>query len=161
MPENPGPAVDAQGRSAADPTANVLALVDAAMRRQDDLREAERRHAADLREAESKRVDALRDGDQSAIVALAGQVAATAEAMRVSAAATAAQFASQLAELQRWQYGQQGGREQVTESRGKQGSVGLWVGIGLTVLGVLVTMGGFGVATIVGAIAVANFLSSR
>jgi fatty acid/phospholipid biosynthesis enzyme len=152
MTEDAGPGVDAEGRSVADPTANVLALVHAEGRRQDDLREAaekmaeaEHQHAAELREAESKRVDALRAGDQAAIVALAGQVVATAEAFRVSADATAARFTAALAELQRWQYGQQGGREQVTESQAKSGSIGLWIGLALTALFGLI---GAGVGTV-------------
>lgn len=145
MTDDAGPAVDSQGRATPDPTENVLALVDAAVRRLDDLREMERRHAAELREAESKRVDALRDGDQAAIVALASQVAATAEAMRVSAAATASQFTASLSEVQRWQYQSQGGREQVTESQAKSGSIGLWIGLALTALFGLI---GAGVGTV-------------
>jgi len=165
MPHDPGPAVDATGRSVPDPTANVLALVHAEGRRQDDLREAaekmaeaERRHAAELREAESKRVDALRAGDQAAVVALAAQVVATAEAFRVSADATASQFTTSLAELQRWQYGQQGGHQQVTESQAKSGNVGLWVGIAATLL---FGFGSAAIGTIVAAVALANYLSSR
>src|SRR5688572_11724945 len=41
--DKPGPGVDAQGQPVIDPTKNVLDLVEAAMRRQDDLRHAENR----------------------------------------------------------------------------------------------------------------------
>ena len=53
----PGGGVDAEGRAVVDPTANVLALVEAANRRQDDLRVAEARRSDDLREAEARRLD--------------------------------------------------------------------------------------------------------
>jgi len=39
--EDPGPGVDAQGQPVVDPTKNVLDLVEAAIRRQDDLRNVE------------------------------------------------------------------------------------------------------------------------
>lgn len=97
-----------------DPTANVLNLVEAAIKRQDDLRTAESRHvrevallraeyAGELRQAETERINAIRQVDVEAVqraaevqanqqTILANQVSAAAEAMRtqVAAAATAA-----------------------------------------------------------------------
>jgi hypothetical protein len=92
--ESPGAGVDSEGRAVVDPTANVLALVEAANQRQDDLRAAESRrldelrqqesswtmklldlrsqHAEDLRIAEAKRIDAIRAYDTNA-VAVASQ----------------------------------------------------------------------------------------
>lgn len=55
----PGPGVDASGRAAGDPTANVIALSAADNRRQDDLREAERRYN-DLRSEHQQEIAALR-----------------------------------------------------------------------------------------------------
>jgi len=101
-----------QSRPNGDPTQNVLDLVDAAIKRQDDLRSAESRHvrevatlraeyAGELREAETARIDAIRRVDVEAVQraaevqatqasALAAQVAAAAEAMRTQVSATAA-----------------------------------------------------------------------
>ena len=108
-----GPATDRQNAPVVDPTENVLNLVGAAIRRQDDLREAHTKHVEkldevreyyrqEIREAEAKRIDAIRAVDVNAAQqqvsvaeirasALASQVAAAAEAQRnqVSAAATA------------------------------------------------------------------------
>lgn len=110
-------ATDARGNAVPDPTANVLALVAAAIRRQDDLRESEARHTADmselrakhaedLRHAETQRIDAIRAVDVAAVQqasqvsatqasTLAAQVATSAETLRtqVAAAATAATVA--------------------------------------------------------------------
>jgi hypothetical protein len=109
--------VDKAGNPVADPTANVLALVDAAERRLDDLRIAESRrvdeklamvisHAKELREAEAKRIDAIRavdvnavsvDRERSAAAAtvLATQVATSAETLRALVATTALAQATQ------------------------------------------------------------------
>jgi hypothetical protein len=113
----PGPAIDASGQSVVDPTANVLLLVEAAVKRQDDLREQEsahvreiaelrERHAEDLRLAEANRIDAIRAVDVGAVnraaevaatqaTTLAAQVATSAETLRtqVAAAANAATIA--------------------------------------------------------------------
>jgi len=113
----PGPGVDAHGRQVIDPTKNVLDLVAAAIRRQDDLRDAEARHlrevasmrdahAKDAREAEAARIDAIRAVDVGAVnraaevaatqaTTLASQVATSAETLRtqVAAAASAATIA--------------------------------------------------------------------
>lgn len=85
----PGPGVDAQGRVTVDPTRNVLDLVDAAVQRQDDLRELETTHGHELRalntshvaevlklraeftdqlrEKESARLDAIRQVDRDTV----------------------------------------------------------------------------------------------
>jgi hypothetical protein len=115
--KTPGVGVDASGFPVQDPTANVLDLVEAAIKRQDDLRDLESRHIREvsrlraeyedmLREAETKRIDAIRAVDVGAVnraaevaalqaTTLAGQVAQSAETLRtqVAAAATAATVA--------------------------------------------------------------------
>jgi len=58
---NSGLAVDAHGGPVIDPTENVIALTEAANKRQDDLREAAQRREDDLRTAMAKRDDDLRD----------------------------------------------------------------------------------------------------
>jgi hypothetical protein len=109
--------VDAEGRATLDPTRNVLDLVEAAIKRQDDLRSSEfaalRREMAlraefddKIRLAETARIDAIRAVDVGAVnraaevsaqqaSTLAVQVATSAETLRtqVAAAATAATVA--------------------------------------------------------------------
>jgi hypothetical protein len=114
----PGPAADAQGRPAIDPTVNVSALVESATKRLDDLRECESKHFGEMlkqqadfaqlrahyekeiRLAESARIDAIRAVDvaaaaSAALVAearatvLANTVNLSAEALRTQVAATA------------------------------------------------------------------------
>ena len=97
-PPDPGPGVDAQGLPVLDPTANVLSLVEAAVKRLDDLRELEASHQWEmqrtvashlramanlrgefgekLRNAESARIDAIRAVDIGA-VQRAAEVSAT------------------------------------------------------------------------------------
>jgi len=110
--------LDAQGRVVIDPTLNVIALHEAGMQRQDDLRKSENRrirervhmeariaglraeHSKEIRKAEAARLDAIRGVDQAAVTAsasaaetraatLAAQVANSADAMRTQVAATA------------------------------------------------------------------------
>ena len=105
------------GSPVIDPTKNVLDLVTAAIKRQDDLREAESRHvreiiavqsmhSEEMRRAEAARIDAIRAVDVGAVnraaevsaqqaMTLAAQVATSAETLRtqVAAAATAATVA--------------------------------------------------------------------
>lgn len=112
----PGVAVDAQGVPAVDPTANVLSLVEAAVKRLDDLRLAEMvrvdqlaalraEHAKELASAESKRIDAIRAVDVNAVAVaseratqqasvLATQVTASADALRALVATTAQTMAT-------------------------------------------------------------------
>lgn len=103
--------------AALDPTANVLQLVQTAIKRQDDLRLAAQNHVneimelraihyREMRDAESERLDAIRAVDVNAVnraaevastkaQTLADQVSQSAEALRtqVAAAATAATVA--------------------------------------------------------------------
>lgn len=112
-----GPAVDKQGSPVVDPSRNVLDLVDAAIQRQDDLRNAGERHTREivalradydekLREAETGRIDAIRQVDVGNVqraaevqaaqaLSLASQVTTSAETLRtqVAAAANAATIA--------------------------------------------------------------------
>lgn len=102
-----------------DPTANVIAILDAAVKRQDDLRASHSRHQDDifklqrfyddkLRKAEAKRIDAIRAVDVAAVQraaevsaaqaqTLATQVAVSAEALRGQVAAAAAAQSAALA----------------------------------------------------------------
>lgn len=108
-----GMAVDSAGNVAYDPSANVLSLVEAAVKRLDDLRAAEVRrqddlraqseaHAAELqkliadyqeklREAEAKRIDAIRVVDVNAVSVASGRAAdqATVLASQVQSSADA------------------------------------------------------------------------
>lgn len=166
-----------------DPTANVIATIEARDRRQDDLREAEARHVRELlsardslfalraeydallREAESKRIDAIRAVDVGAVnraaevsatqaTTLAAQVATSAETLRtqVAAAATAAATAlgaaleplnTAIADLRRAQYEAQGQKTQVTEARQSNGAVLTAIGLGITVIFLLLALAGF------------------
>lgn len=121
-----GPAVDREGQSIIDPTTNVLNLVEAAIKRQDDLRALESTHVREimvlrdemfnmhntyqerLSRQEAERIDAIRAVDIAAVSraaevsavqasTLASQVATAAEAMRNQVAAAAAAAASALA----------------------------------------------------------------
>jgi len=114
----PGPASDAQGRPAVDSTANVTAIVKAAVKRMDDLRRVEVRHFTEmlhqqkdfeklraeyegqLRSAETARIDAIRAVDVGAVnraaevaatqaSTLAAQVSVSAETLRTQVAAAA------------------------------------------------------------------------
>lgn len=57
--DRPGIAVDAKGGAVIDPTKNVLDLVEAAIRRQDDLRTAEAKFQNAMRDAETRRLNEL------------------------------------------------------------------------------------------------------
>lgn len=176
MPTNddPGPGVDAQGNQVVDPTKNVLDLVSAAIKRQDDLREVEGRHIREildirqelgkqLRDAETARLNAIREVDVAQVqraaevqaaqqTAIATTVATTAEAMRVSLAASLEPIQSAIQDLRRVQYESVGQKTQVVETQAKGANAGLW--IGLAVAG-----GGFLVALIVGASTLVVILS--
>ena len=101
-----------------DPTANVLQLVEAAIKRQDDLRDMEAHHLREImamrentvheiREMESRRIDAIRAVDVEAVAraastsaaaaaSLASTVSASAEALRSQVAAAASAAATAL-----------------------------------------------------------------
>jgi len=105
-----------------DPTANVLALVDAAVKRINDLQQSEIRRideildlraqfAERLQIAESKRIDSIRAVDVAAVAVaseraaaqatvLANQVVVSADALRALVASTAASVALQLQQMQ-------------------------------------------------------------
>ena len=117
-PASPGPGVDREGRPVIDPTKNVLNLVEASVRRLDDLRRQSEKyivdmatmaaaHAKELRELEAQRIDAIRTVDVAAsqqtakdaevrAAALAKQVTDAAEAMRAQVAQTASAAATSL-----------------------------------------------------------------
>jgi hypothetical protein len=100
-----------------DPTANVLQLVEAAMKRQDDLRQQQDKHTQDLlnvhfnyiqrlSDAEAKRIDAMRALDVKGVEManeratsqaslLAGNVVQSADTLRSLVATTAAATATQ------------------------------------------------------------------
>ena len=104
-----------------DPTENVLKLVDAAVTRLDDLRDAESRRVNEqlalrasydekLREAEAKRIDAIRAVDVNAVAVasaradntatvLANQVSTSAENLRALVASTASANATTLSQI--------------------------------------------------------------
>jgi len=75
-----GIGVDATGGPVIDPTANVISLTEAAVKRLDDLRDAESRRVNELREAESRRID-----EQAALRAEYADKLAVAEAKRIDA----------------------------------------------------------------------------
>jgi hypothetical protein len=113
-----GPAIDSYGLPVVDPTENVLALVEAAVKRQDDLRYLESEHIREVmrlrasfterwQQQEAARIDAIRAVDITAVsraaevsatqtMTLATQVASAAEAMRVQVAAAAVAAANNL-----------------------------------------------------------------
>lgn len=72
MPERPGIGVDAQGGAVVDPTANVIALNEAANKRQDDLRMAAK-ELADAKIAHQKEISDLRALHQNAMAELREQ----------------------------------------------------------------------------------------
>jgi hypothetical protein len=135
----PGPGVDASGQAVVDPTANVLQLVYAETKRQDDLREYGDRCTREvielrahydekLRVSESARIDAIRAVDVGAAAILANQVAASAEALRgqveaarqqtaLSLAAALEPIQKDIADLRRVQYEQAGVKSAGSEDR--------------------------------------------
>lgn len=138
----PGPGVDASGRPVVDPTQNVLDLVQAAIKRQDDLREMDARHVREiisiradydqkLREAESDRIDAIRAVDVGAVQRATEVASVVAETLRTQVATTASAAASGLsaalqpiikdiADLRQAQYEARGVKAQSVESTTRQ-----------------------------------------
>lgn len=138
---SPGPATDRHNEPVVDPTQNVLDLVAAEGRRQDDLRAMEskwrdkiddlgRGHAREMRQSEAARIDAIRAVDVGAVqraaevqadqaTALAAQVTAAADAFRVSLAAETDPIKKDIADLRRVQYEAQGQKTQVVETQAK------------------------------------------
>lgn len=123
--KSPGLGVDAYGGAVIDPTANVIALTEAAvsrlddlmaaeMRRQDDLRamtarhdeqtrKLERDYQEKLRDAEAKRIDAIRAVDVNAVAVASGrasdQAAVLASQVQTSADALRSLVATSAATL--------------------------------------------------------------
>jgi cobalamin biosynthesis Mg chelatase CobN len=61
---SPGPAVDRSGTPVYDPSKNVDALVGAAIRRQDDLRDADARHSRELASVRHDHAQQMREADR-------------------------------------------------------------------------------------------------
>jgi hypothetical protein len=143
-----------------DPTQNVLNLVQAAMQRQDDLRDLESRNVRELLDlravyderldrAESARIDAIRAVDVGAVQraaevqaaqqqALAAQVATTADAFRASLAAALSPIQASIEDLRRAQYETQGQKQQVVETRSDTRlNLGAAVGVSALLLTIL------------------------
>ena len=162
MPDSTGPGVDVRGNPVVDPTKNVLNLVEAAIQRQDDLREAESRHvreiisiqsahSASMRLAEAARIDAIRAVDVGAVQrdkevsaqhasTLAAQVALSAEAVRVALAGAMEPIQKDIADLRRAQYEAQGVRTNVGETRDVKAESRLTVGMVVGVIGLLIAL---------------------
>jgi len=170
--QSQGPSTDRHNVPVVDPTANVVALTQAAVSRLNDLRDADQRytdlqarhlteiadlraaHSAALRETETARIDAIRAVDVGAVQRAAEVAAAQAEALRnqVSAAATATAAALAAAldpiqksidDLRRAQYEAQGQKTQVVEARASSGAIYAAVGFGLSLLLALLTVAAF------------------
>jgi len=140
-----GIGVDKTGGPVVDPTQNVLDLVEAAVKRLDDLRVADARHAnqlaavraehaKELRVIEKDRLDAIRAVDVGAVQraaevqatqagALAAQVVATADAFRVSLAAALEPIQKDIRDLRDAQSRTVGGKDQTGETRVNVGAV--------------------------------------
>ena len=151
MPRNvpPGPGVDASGQTVVDPTRNVRELVDLNVKRLDDLRVMESRYLREIMEirtenqeklslAETARINAIRAVDVGAAAILAGQVAASAEALRGQVEAARQQTAVGLAaalepiqkdiqDLRRAQYEAQGVKANVTDRRLDTNTIIAWL----------------------------------
>lgn len=119
--QSQGPSTDRRNDPVVDPTANVLLILDAAVRRQDDLRESESNHIRELMRltssyedklatAEANRINAIRAVDVAAVgVAadraaqqagvLANQVSTSAETLRTLVASTSTALAEQLTQI--------------------------------------------------------------
>lgn len=135
---NDGPATDRHNEPVIDPTRNVLDLVRAETKRQDDLRNAEggalrelmnlrADYDEKLRNKEADRIDAIRAVDvqavqraaevaAAAVQALAAQVPITADAVRNALAAALDPIQRDVIALRQAQYEQQGQKAATTEN---------------------------------------------
>ena len=158
-----GIGVDSQGNPVIDPTRNVLDLVQAAIKRQDDLRESEAQHTQELmrvhadyqgqlRIGEAERINAIRSVDVAAVQraaevqatqagALAAQVSTTADAFRSALGAALEPIIRDIADLRKAQYEQAGQKAQVVEKQAAGSQNGQWVAIAVAVMSLLVTIG--------------------
>ena len=166
----PGPGVDAAGNPVIDPTQNVLDLVDAAIRRQDDLREVEAQHIREilnlraeydreLREAESNRIDAIRAVDVGAVnraaevaatqaSVLAAQLSATADASRSGLVAALEPIQKDIQELRKAQYEIAGAKANVGETRQERQGITQGQALLVAAAGVLIGLGALVVTVI-------------
>jgi hypothetical protein len=170
-PQSPGPSTDRHNDPVVDPTKNVLDLVEAERRRQDDLRDLDSKwrdrmdkrevdHAWEMRKAETDRIDAIleaaavnvqRAADVQSGVAerLAAQVQGQAEVVRLALRAEIEPVQKDIADLRRVQYEGVGQKTQVVESR---------AGINTTVAVIAAVVGLFGlVFTLAGLVAAVYF----
>lgn len=99
-----------------DPTKNVLDLVAAAIKRQDDLRELTAAHAAEVAAIRERHTEALRGEVNARASILAVQVTATAEAASKALVAALAPLQADIADLRRSQYQAQGRKTEVVEA---------------------------------------------
>jgi hypothetical protein len=121
-PKSPGPGVDAEGRPVIDPTRNVLDLVEAAVKRIDDIRVLEAKYQRELiqsesthqtamanlrgefgeklRNAESARIDAIRAVDVGAVQRAAEVSAAQAQTLANQVAVSAEALRAQVSAAQ-------------------------------------------------------------
>lgn len=135
-------------------------------------------HETEARRAEADRIDAIRQVDVQAVqqaaqvqatqaAALAAQVAASAEAMRSQVAATASAAATSQAtalapitasieQLRQAMYEQQGKETQVVETRAGSANAGLWVGVAIAAVIMVLSAVGI-IATIVIAVVTHGF----
>jgi hypothetical protein len=149
-----GPSTDRYNDPVIDPTKNVLDLVAADAKRQDDLRALDsswrdkfnardREHAKEIRQAESARIDAIRAVDvenvrQRAVEAeqrastLANTVAATATAFDAKLVTELDPLKKDIADLRRAQYEALGGKAQGLDTRSVLAAI-----VAVLVLGVL------------------------
>ena len=168
----PGPGVDSTGQTVVDPTKNVLDLVRAESRRQDDLRSLEfkairneikislnalRRELRDFKDylekigiAESKRIDAIRAVDignvatarveaETRASTLAGQVSTVKDAQMAALKTETDPLRKDIGDLRQSQWTLAGGREQIVETRDKNNNWAIWVGVGVAILGIVVS----------------------
>lgn len=105
-------------------------------------------HTREIRHAETERIDAIRAVDIGNVqraaevqatqaLALATQVTALAETVRVQVQAVVAPIQNDIADLRRSQSESVGQKTQVVETHARGGSIAIWIGVGLTVVGLL------------------------
>jgi hypothetical protein len=160
--ESIGPSTDRNNDPVVDPTKNVLDLVEAERRRQDDLRmmdskwrdtmdNRERQHAKEMREAEAGRIDAIleaaaanvqRAADVQSGVAerLAQQVTGSAEVVRLALRAEIEPVQKDIQDLRRVQYEGVGQKTQVVESRSTTTTITAVVGSVIALLLVIIAI---------------------
>lgn len=154
-------ATDSAGGPVVDPTQNVLDLVNAESRRQDDLRQLEfvsiRRELTNFKDyqkiitgAETERINAIRAVDVAAVAVantaaenrattLAGQVNAAKDAQIVALKAETDPIRKDIGDLRQSQWTIAGGHEQVAEKRATSSGWAVWAGVAVAVFTLLST----------------------